>query len=499
MTQSRSFASRLLEFLPLLFVLPVLHSCVVGPDYRRPAAPTQTAYDLAELPAQERVDQPGPQYDTGATPDEWWTLLQCPALDDIERLALAANNSLIAAEATLRQAEQVVLVSRAPYWPQVELNAGVQRNGAGRFTPTAGGTSSDYFSVGPAATYMADLFGATARTVEQSEAQKHYAQAQLSAADLAVAGAVATQAIAMAGARLQISGAEEILAGDRQNLLIAERLFAVGKAARSDVLAAQSQWVGDQSQLALLRQRLSVARHALAVLVGRTPVDWAPPDFAIADFALPSHLPTTVPSALVERRPDIEEAEALLHAASAAIGIAAAQLYPNISLSAAVTQQSVDASQIFSSVNRVWSVAAGLTAPVFRGGAMRAQKRAAIEAYQAQLATYEQTVLTAFGQVADSMRALDHDAELLHDSRNALEISTFSLALQRASYQAGKTSLVQLLIAEKAFAQARQTFATAQTQQLQDVVQFFLATGRGQPSRVAVNQLAGQVRESIPR
>jgi NodT family efflux transporter outer membrane factor (OMF) lipoprotein len=480
MDQSRPFVARLNQNLPLLVILPALASCVVGPDYHRPAAP-QTAYDLTELPAQERVDQPGPRFDTGATPSDWWTLLQCPALDDTERMALAANKSLVAAKATLRQAEQVVLVSRAPYWPQVGLNAGVQRNGAGRFTPTAGGTSSDYFSVGPAATYMADLFGATARAVEQSEAQKQYAHAQLLAADLTVTGAVASQAIALAGARLQISAAEEILAGDRQNLAIVEKLFTVGKAARGDVLAAQSQWVGDEAQLAQLRQQLSVARHALAVLVSRTPADWTPPDFAITDFAPPGYLPTTLPSALVEQRPDIQEAEALLHAASATIGIAAAQLYPSISLSAALTQQSVDASQVFNSVNRVWSLGAGLTAPVFRGGALHAQKRAAIEAFQAQLATYEQTVLVAFGQVADSMRALDHDAELLHDSRDALDISMSSLAVQRATYQAGKTSLVQLLIAEKTYSQARQTFATAQTQQLEDVVRFFLALGGGQP------------------
>jgi NodT family efflux transporter outer membrane factor (OMF) lipoprotein len=467
------------RFLPTLILLLPLGGCVVGPDYRRPAAPAQTTYDLAALPVQEQVEHPGPRMESGTVPVDWWTLLHCPALDATETLALTNNNSLVAAKATLRQAEQVVLESRGAYWPQAQLNAGVQRNGAGTFTPTAGGTSSDYFSVGPTVSYMADLFGATARTVEQSEAQKDYGRAQLLAADLAVTGGVATQAIAIAGARLQITSAEEVLASDRKNLTIVERLFAVGKAARSDVLAAQSQWVGDQSQLAQLRQQLSVARHALAVLVSRTPADWAPPDFTITDFALPSQLPSTLPSALVRQRPDIQEAETLLHAASAAIGIAVAQLYPNISLSAAVTQQSVDASQVFRSVNNVWSVGAGLTAPIFRGGALRAQKRAAVAAFQAQLATYEQTVIVAFGQVADSMRALNHDAELIHDSQAALDISLSSLAVQRATYQAGKTSLVQLLIAEKAFAQARQGMATAQMQQLQDVVQFFLAMGGG--------------------
>lgn len=467
------------KIVPPSLVLLLVGGCVVGPDYRRPAAPTQTAYDLAALPAQERVDNPGPRLDSGAVPADWWTLLHCPALDATETLALRTNKSLVAAKATLRQAQEVVLESRAAYWPQAGLNAGVQRNGAGTFTPTAGGTSSDTFFVGPTASYVADLFGATARAVEQSEAQREFEHAQLLAADLAVTGGVATQAIAIAGTRLQISSAEEVLASDRKNLTLVEKLFDVGKAARSDVLAAQSQWAGDQSQLAQLRQQLSVARHALAVLVSHAPADWTPPDFSIDDFALPGDLPTALPSALVQQRPDIQEAETLLHAASAAIGIAVAQFYPNISLSAAVTQQSVDAGQLFKSVNNVWSVGAGLTAPIFRGGALRAQKRAAVAAFQARLALYEQTVIVAFGQVADSMRALDHDADLMRVSQNALDISTSSLTVQRATFEAGKTSLVQLLVAQRIFGQAHQGLATAQTQQLQDVVQFFMAMGGG--------------------
>jgi outer membrane protein TolC len=179
----------------------------------------------------------------------------------------------------------------------------------------------------------------------------------------------------------------------------------------------------------------------------------------------------------VHQRPDIMAAEAQLHAASAAIGVAAAQQYPAITLSAAVTQQSTSPGTLFEGINNLWTVGANLTQPIYAGGQLAAQRQAAVEAYQAQLATYRQTVISAFGQVADSLRALEHDAELLDDSKRALDISAASLALQRASYQVGKTSLLQLLTAERSYAEAKQSTATAEAQQLQDVVQFYLALG----------------------
>ena len=463
--------------LPALALLSLLAGCAVGSDYRRPADPDQTGYDLASLPAAERAAIPGPHVTEGPVPADWWTLLRNPALDRTEAQALADNATVAAAKATLRQAQQQVIESEAAWWPQVSLSAGVSRNGAGGFTPAGGGVSSNFFSFGPAFSYTADLFGATARAVEQSMAQEDFQRIQVEAARLTLIGGVASDAIAIASARLQLATAEEILASDRQTLTMVEKQFAVGKAARSDVLTAQSQLVGDQTQIASLKQTLSVARHALAVLMSRSPADWAPPDFDIADFTMPDSLPVSVPSTLVHQRPDIMAAEAQLHSASAAIGVAAAQQYPSITLSAAVTQQSTSPSTLFEGVNNLWNVGANLAQPIYAGGQLEAQRQAAVEAYEAQQATYRQTVVAAFGQVADSLRALEHDAELLADAKTALDISASSLALQRASYQVGKTSLLQLLTAERAYAQAKQSTATAKAQQLTDVVQFFTALG----------------------
>jgi NodT family efflux transporter outer membrane factor (OMF) lipoprotein len=465
--------NRSLLLLPLL----LLAGCAVGPDYQAPADPDQKAYDLATLPAAEIAGVPSPGVTAGPVPPDWWTLLRNPALDSTEKQALADNNTLAAAKASLRAAQQVVLENTAAWWPQIDLSAGVQRNGSGGFTAAGGGTSSNYLSFGPSASYMLDLFGATARAVEQTQAQADYQRWQVEAARLTLVGGVATEALAIAAARLQIATAEDILASDRKDLSMVQTQFQVGKAARTDVLTAQSQLVGDQTQLATLKQQLSVARHALAVLLSRAPSDWTPPDFSIDDFTMPDNLPNSLPSELVHQRPDITSAEAQLHAASAAIGVAAAQQYPQITLSAAITQQSVSPGTLFESANNLWNVGANLAQPIFHGGALEAQRQAAVETYEAQLATYRQTVITAFGQVADSLRALEHDAELLADAKTALDISGSSLALQRSSYQVGKTSLLQLLTAERAYAQAKQSMATAKVQQLTDAVQLFIALG----------------------
>ena len=454
-----------------------LTACAVGPDYQPPADPTQTRYDLAKVPDQEQAGIEGPHVATGPVRPDWWILFHSPALDRTETQALADNATLEAAKATLRQAEQVVEESTASWWPQVSLDAGVQRNGSGGFTAAGGGTSSNFFSIGPTASYMVDLFGATARTVEEARAQADFQRWQLEEARLTLVGGVAAEAVAIAAARLQIETAESILINDRKDLEMLREQYEVGKAAKTDVLTVQSQVVAQQTQLAALRQQLSVARHALAVLMSQAPADWTPPDFAIDDFTMPEDLPLTVPSEFVHKRPDIAAAEAQLQSLSAAVGVATAAQYPQITLSASVTQQSVSPGTLLEPVNNLWSVGAGLAQPIYYGGSLEAAKKAAIEAYNAQLATYRQTVVTAFGQVADSLRALDHDAELMRDSQASADISAESLELLRISYQVGKTSVLQLLTAETADAQARQSLATAKAQQLTDVVNFFIALG----------------------
>jgi NodT family efflux transporter outer membrane factor (OMF) lipoprotein len=224
---------------------------------------------------------------------------------------------------------------------------------------------------------------------------------------------------------------------------------------------------------------LSVAKHALAVLLGRAPGNWSPPDFDLSALTLPGRLPVSLPSELVHQRPDIQAAEAQLHAASAQIGIATAQLYPSITLSAGITGSSLDGASLFSPGGLIWSVAAGLTQPVFDGGMREAERRAALAAFKASAADYQQVVLQAFGQVADLLQALNHDAKLLEAQQRALDMASESARLQRINYSGGGIGILNLLDAQRQYQQARLGYIRAEAQHYQDRVQLLVAMGGG--------------------
>jgi NodT family efflux transporter outer membrane factor (OMF) lipoprotein len=231
----------------------------------------------------------------------------------------------------------------------------------------------------------------------------------------------------------------------------------------------------DRALLPDLRQNEAVARHALAILTGKAPAEWNPPDFALTDFTLPDELPVSLPSELVHRRPDIQAAEAQLHVASAAIGVATANLYPNISLSGTITQQALTPGGLFNSVNNAWSIAASLTQPIFDGGRLTAQKRAAVDNYQAQLARYRQTILTAFGDVSDRLQALANDADRSEAQAEAAQTAAQALDLARKSYQAGNSGILDVIDAERRYAQAQLGLSRAKAERLMDTAQLYLA------------------------
>ncbi len=258
--------------------------------------------------------------------------------------------------------------------------------------------------------------------------------------------------------------------------------FANGSVSKLDVLDAQSQLAGDQTLLPPLYQQLAVARHALAVLLGQPPADWTQPDLELADIQLPRALPVSVPSMLVRRRPDILAAQARLHAATAAVGVATANLYPQIALSATLGQQALTPAKLFNASSAAWSLIAGLTQPLFDGGTLRAERRAALDALHASAARYQQVVLDSFGQVADLLDALNHDAQLVAAQSVARETSEASLDLARQSYRAGNSGLLQVLDAQRQRQRAELGFLQAQARQYLDTIQLLLAVGGPLPS-----------------
>jgi NodT family efflux transporter outer membrane factor (OMF) lipoprotein len=484
-------------------------SCVVGPDFKRPAPPGVDGY----LPPAEAANGANPVNAAEAAqrvalgeqvPAAWWELFHCARLDETLRQAIAASNSLAAARATLAEAREAIVEARAGLYPQLDLGAGARHTSGGVGGAGAGGGGGgNLFSIGPNASYAIDAFGGTRRRVEQETALAENQRYQLAAAYLTLTGNSVTAAIAIASTRLQIATVEDLIRNDQKNLALVQRELDAGKVARSEVLTAAAQLESDRTQLPGLHQQLSVARHALAVLAGRAPAAWSPPDFDIAEFTLPDNLPLSLPSELVRRRPDILAAEAQLHADSAAIGVATAQLYPSITLSASLVQESAALARLLEAAARAWTVGGSLDAPLYRGGALKAARRAAVDAYDAQLATYRQTVLQAFGQVADALCALEHDAELVAASRRALDIAGASLALQRSSYAAGKTSALQLIVAENTYSDARLGNARATAQRLADTAQLFIAAGgswwnEGEPAPGPPSPAAGPPQPGQP-
>jgi NodT family efflux transporter outer membrane factor (OMF) lipoprotein len=475
----------------------LLSGCAVGPNFSRPTPPPVDRYTAGPLPAAlaPGTGEAAQQIVVGEKISaEWWRLFHSHPLDDAVRQALSDNQSLAAAEATLAQAQDALAQARAAFFPQIGFNASAQRQQASNSRSQVYQTPAfNVFSLGPNVSYSPDLFGGTRRHVEQEAALARYRSCELAAAYLTLTGNLITQAITVASTRRQIEVTEQILADDAKNLNLVRMEFEVGKAAETDVLSAETQLANDRAQIPPLRQQLSIARHAISVLIGKPPAAWSPPDFDMASFTLPKDLPESLPSKLVRRRPDILSAEAQLHAASAAIGVATAKLYPSITLSASVAQQALDTGALFQSSSTTWTLASGLTAPIFEGGALEAQRQGAIDAFKASLANYRQTVLQAFGQVADTLRALQHDAELLGAEHQALKLADRSLALQRLSYRTGKSNLLQLLDSERLDQQARLGYARAQAQRYQDTAQLFVAMGGGwwaEPSPGALHAIA---------
>jgi len=464
--------------------------CTLGPDFEAPKTPSVPRYTS---PGETTV--PGPDA-TKEVPRQaivlgervaanWWTLFRSSQLNLLIKQAIAGNYTLESVRAKLEQAREAVTVATSALYPQIGLSAGAseQKQSAATFglTPEVAPLppSFNLFQVGPTASYTPDLFGQTHRRIEQQVALAEYQSDQLDAAYLTLTGNTVSRALQVAAVRSQLKALNDILAIDRQNVELVRKQRQTGTVPDSDVIVAESQLASDETIQPGLEQQLSVAKHALAVLIGRAPGNWSPPDFDLAALTLPHRLPVSIPSQLVHQRPDIQAAEAQLHAASAQIGIATAQLYPSITLSAGITASSLNGAALFSPAGLVWSIAAGLTQPIFDGGMREAERRVALAAFKESAADYQQTVLQAFGQVADILQALKHDTDLLVAQKHALSMASEAVRLQRINYGSGGSGIIGLLDAQRQYQQAQLGYVRAEAQRYQDTVQLLVAMGGG--------------------
>ncbi|WP_192564741.1 efflux transporter outer membrane subunit [Pseudomonas gozinkensis] len=448
-----------MRFTPLA-MLVILSACTVGPDFQRPAERASQHYDQAA----EQHFAMGQRLN-----GDWWSAFRSPKLDQVVRRAINGNLELVAADATLRQAAASVAAAEGVLYPQVDfaVSAGRQRTHNGP-QPVV----SNFYGIGPRVAFDLDVFGGNKRAVEQQQALTDLQKHRYEAAWLTLTGDVASQALLLASANAQIGAVETLLANDAKNLDLVRRAQASGSTTQIDVSLAETRLAQDRTLLPPLAQQRDAARHALSILSGKGPADWIAPDFSLDEFALPSNIPVSLPSEMARTRPDILQAESELHIASAAVGVATANLYPHVELSASLMQAAAG-----NGGAALWGFAAGLTAPIFNGGTLQAEREGAVEGYNASLARYQQTVIQSFGQVADTLQALNHGAEQNLAQDDALRAADTSLRLNRQAYAQGETSLLQVLEAERAYQQALLGQIQVKTARYLDSVRLFVALG----------------------
>ncbi len=465
----------------LALMLAGLAGCAVGPDFVRPTPPDVAQYTQGQEPDQT-ISAAGQaqQFAYGETiAQDWWQEFQAPALHELIQTALNRNPTLAAAEARLRQSQALLRAGYGVFFPQASASLDVVRQ---KFSPVQfGGTSTgstfNLYTPQVSAGYLLDLFGGQRRTVEGLAAQVDYQEYLARGTYLTLIGNIINTAVAQAAYQAQIEATEQIIAAIKEQVQLTETQAQAGLVAQTSVTSLRTQLASMEASLPPLQQNLQKTNHLLAVLLGYPPGAWTPPRLRLDEIRLPRTLPVTLPGELVRRRPDILAAEAQLHRASAQIGVATAALFPSVTLSANLGKNITDLSEIFGAVGQFWKIGANLTQPLFRGGSLWYQRRAAQEAYQAALGDYQQVVLTAFQQVADSLRALENDAKTLQAQTEALQNASQTLSLVQANHQAGLVNYLQVLIANAQYHQARLGAIQAQAQRLQDSAALFVALG----------------------
>lgn len=465
-----------------------LAGCAAGPDFRRPAAPAVSSYTAGALPAETAAAPvaggaaqrfaPGERI-----PAEWWALFRSEPLDRLIRQALADSPTLAAAQAALRQAEENRRAQFGVLLPRVDGSASASRqkiSGASFGQQGLDLSAFTLYNASVSVSYALDLFGGTRRELEALQAQVDYQRFQLEAAWLTLTANLVTTAIQEGALRAQIAATRDIVAAEEQQLDLVERQFRLGGAARPDVLAQQAQLAQTRATLPGLEKQLAQARHRLAVLAGRFPGEAGTvPEFDLDGLELPRELPVSLPSAVVRQRPDIRAAEEVLHAASALVGVATANLYPQVTLTGSLGTETTRFRDLFGAGTSVWTLGAGLLQPLFHGGELTARRRAAIAAYDQARAQYRDTVLQAFLGVADVLRALEMDAQTLAAQADAEAAARASLELAREQFRLGGVSYLTLLNAERQHQQARIALVQARAARFADTAALFQALGGG--------------------
>jgi NodT family efflux transporter outer membrane factor (OMF) lipoprotein len=486
---------------PTGFLLPVcaawlaaqLSACAVGPDYHPPPAPPVTGYTPAPLPASTGLaDGVAQNYRAEADISaDWWTLYRSPQLNSLIDAALRNSPNLSAARQTLIEAQEDVRAEQGNFLPSLSgsFQAERERISSAELADTGDTTtaSNSNFTIPPYTVYQAsiavsynpDVFGGERRQVESLAAQADYERFELEAAYLSLTANIVTAAVNEASLNAQVAATRLIVSNEQRQLDILNKQFSFGGVAMADVLNEQANLQAAIATLPPLQSQLAQARNQLADLVGLFPSQFDIADFTLDNLALPEDLPVSLPSALVDQRPDIQAASAQLHEASANLGVATANMLPQISLSAEVGHQALNTATLFTPQTLLWSLVSGITQPIFEGGTLYARRKAAVAALRGAGATYQETVLAAFENVANALEALQFDAAALAADQAAEQASAHSLAVTQNQFKLGGQPITAVLTAQTTYQNAIVTRVKAQATRLADTAALYQALGGG--------------------
>jgi NodT family efflux transporter outer membrane factor (OMF) lipoprotein len=470
--------------------LAILSGCAVGPNFEPPPAPDVTGYTKERLPAQTAsAAVAGGETQSFVRdrdiPGEWWTLFHSPALKAVVTEALKNNPDLQAAQAALRVARENVYAGQGAFYPSVDGSfTGTRQKSAISGPPDdpsviSSAPTFNLFTGQVSVSYSPDVFGGTRRAVESLQAQAENQRFALEAAYLALTSNIVVAAVQEASLRGQIAATQQIIKIGSDVLVLLRKQRSLGQIAELDVVAQEAALAQIEQSLPPLQRQLAQQRHLLAALIGRLPSEEPAEKFVLAALHLPRDLPVSLPSSLVEQRPDIRAAEANLHSASAQIGVAVANRLPNITLTANVGSTALALDQLLNPQTGFWALAGGVTQPIFHGGTLLHRELAARAAYDQAAFQYRSTVITAFQNVADALTALQTDAVALQKAVVAERAAGRTLTITRQRMELGDINYLGLLVAQQLYQQALINLVQAKANRYADTAALFLALGGG--------------------
>jgi len=461
--------------------------CAVGPNFKKPAAPKVPGY----TPTAPSTTSSTPNVSGGEAqrfldgqdiPGEWWTVFHSKPLNDLIERSLKNNPDIKAAQAALLVARENVLAQRGAYYPSVSAGFSADHSKTSNVVSPATASGALYYSLYTpqvGVSFVPDVFGLNRRTVESLKAQQEQARFALAATHITLSSNVAAAAIEEASLRGQIEATHELIGINTDMLQVLQKQFEKGYVGRLDVAAQEAQLAQVAATLPPLLKQLAQQRDLLAVLSGGYPSNDPAEKFELSSLQLPQDLPLSLPSQLVEQRPDVRQAEENMHSASALIGVAVANRLPNFNLTGDVGSMALIFSHMFGPGTAFWDIGASATQSVFQGGTLVHRERAAQAAYTEAAEQYRSTVLTAFQNVADTLNALQQDADGLKAAAAAKDAALITLDLSRKQYQSGYANYLTLLNAEQSYQTALINLVQAQTNRYADTAALFQALGGG--------------------